>query len=145
MMSGFLEAVTQRPFWSETQIKELVRHDNEKKAQNLYGGTSRAAPAGPPAKLRAMLIFTTEKERTWLVVDQGMACWVLDDRRRERPQIWRTKLEEALPVRANETGSDRIGALKFGNRAKEWLYSKDLFSSEQPTDAIQRFLSSSSS
>jgi hypothetical protein len=142
MMSGFLDAVTQRTFWSEVQIRELVRYDSEKKGQQLYGRRSGVPPVIPLTSLRAMLIFTVEKEQTWLVADHTMVYCVLDDRRRERPQILaRVKLAEALPVHVDETGSERIGALQFGNKAKKWLYSKELFLNERPEQAISGFLS----
>ncbi len=142
MMDGILAAVSQRAFWSETRILDLVRNRDDRIVNALYGHADEGRSLGPPRDLRAMRIFASEQQQTWLVVDNRMAYCVLDDRRREEPRVqWGTKVENALPVRADENWSAGAGALRFGTRTKQWLYSKDLFKSESVSDAINRFLS----
>lgn len=139
-MLGFLAAVTQRPFWSEDQIRKLVR-DSNAKHQKLYQGTSGVGQVTSLTDLRAIRIFTSGKQQTWLVADSTTVYCVLDDRRREEPRTqWQTTLENVLPIVADENRSERTGLLRFGGRRKTWLYSKELFLNERPGDAIRRFL-----
>lgn len=140
-VDGILAAVSQRAFWTETQIREFVRDYYEKKVGALYRSTDTTKSEIPINDLRAMRIFVTDQQQTWLVADSGMANCVLDDRRREEPRLqWRTRLENVLPVQADENWSTTAGALRFGDRPREWLYSKELFPGEPVVAAITRFL-----
>jgi hypothetical protein len=146
-MSGILAAVSQREFLTEGQIKSFVKRSNESKRQALYEPTTDARPGAPPDNLRAMLIFITDKQQTWLVADSRTAYHVLDDRRREEPRIWRARLVDALPVQAteikDENWSARAGDLYFGNNPRKWIYSKNLFAHEHVQEVVTRFLSDS--
>jgi hypothetical protein len=142
-MSGLLAAVSQRPFWNETQIKEFVQ---QKKAEvrALFSGTENADSAVRSNNMRAKLILNTEKERTWLVADQGRVDWVLDDRRRETPRLRLTKQpKDALPVNAGEDYSEDVGTLTFGDMPQKWGYSKELFAPETAEEVVSQFLLSS--
>jgi hypothetical protein len=151
-MSGILAAVSQRElwdearikFWSEPRIKQMVADSVDKDVRALYPHEQARTAAGDAGDLRARLLFATGKQRTWLITDSLMVFCVLDDRRREEPRIlWKSKLQDALPVSADETWSEEAGVLHFGNRTKGWLYSKNLFSQEPVEVAISRFLSGS--
>jgi hypothetical protein len=142
VVDGILAVVSQRAFWTEMQIRELVRDDNEKKMEALHGYTDKTKSTIRLNDLRAMRIFATDEQQTWLVADSRMAYCVLDDRRLEEPRIkWRFKLDSALPVDADENWSTTTGVFGFGNRTKELLYTKELFTNEPAAIAINRFLS----
>jgi hypothetical protein len=146
VVDGILAAVSQRAFRTETQIREFVRDDIERKVETLYGQIDKAKSAIRLNDLRAMRIFATDQQQTWIVADSRMAYCVLDDRRREEPRIqWRTKLENVVPVKAGESWPTATGVVHFGNRPKEWLYSKELFSDEPADVTINRFLSGNKS
>lgn len=142
VVDGILAAVSQRAFRTETQIREFVRDSNEKVMEAWYGGTDKSKSAIRLDALRAMRIFATDQQQTWLVADSSMAYCVLDDRRREEPRNqWRTKKENVLPITVDDNRSTRTGVLHFGNRTKGWLYSKELFRDEPVAEALSRFLS----
>jgi hypothetical protein len=102
MMSGILAAVSQREFWSESQLKELVRKKNVEARQH-YDRTVYADPGSQPGDLRAMQVFASGRQQTWLLADAWKAYCVLDDRKWEEPRIqWRTKLTSAQPVHVDE-------------------------------------------
>jgi hypothetical protein len=148
VVDGILAAVSQRAFWTETQIREFVRDDNEKKAK-IWGAPDKSQSDIRLNNLRALRIFVTDQQQTWLVTDSRDVYCVLDDRGLECPGIrWRKKLETVLPVTpyslpppANEKWSATVGALHFGNWMKELFYSKDLFQGEAADVVITRFLS----
>jgi len=141
-MSGFLAALSQRPFLHEEQIKKFVRQKNTDRINSLYKRSIEAESTIRPGDLRAMLTFITEKRQRWLLIDEWAAYIVMDDRQWEKPQLqWRGKLEAALPVRADEAFSEDEGVLTFGDNQKKWLYSKKLFASRTAEDVISEFLS----
>ena len=130
MMDGILAAVSQRAFWSESRIKQLVR-DNDRKDMVLFYGHADNQDSRSQSDLRAMRILATDQQQTWLVRGSDTVHCVLDDRRREEPRVqWSALLADVLPVRADETWSTDAGVVRFGQRTKEWLYSKELFRSE---------------
>jgi hypothetical protein len=146
IITSILAAVSQRDFWSEEQIKSLVRENRPKTLQSLYGRAPPDMPANRADDLRAMQIFATDTQCTWLIADRWMAYCVLDDRGREEPRIqWRLGLEHIGPVQVDETWSETSGVLHFGDRPKGWLYSKDLFAHEPVQLAISRVLSGANS
>jgi hypothetical protein len=141
VVGGILAAVSQRAFWTETPIKELVRGHKEKVIESWYGRADRVRSPFPLGDLRAMRIFATDQQQTWLVVISGTAYCVLDDRRREEPRVqWWNRLESVLEVRADENWSVAAGVVRFGNNSKGWLYSKELFPNEAADIAISHFL-----
>jgi hypothetical protein len=144
VVDRILAVVSQRAFWTEVQIRELVRDDNEKKMEAFYGHTDKTKSATRLNNLRAMRIFATDEQQTWLVADCRMAYSVLDDRRLEEPRIkWRFKLDSVLPVHADENWSTTAGVLGFGNRTQKLLYTKEMFTNEPAAVVINHFLSGS--
>jgi hypothetical protein len=125
-MSGILEAVSFRSFWTEDQIKRFLARYVEHAVAVLHPQLS----AGPVdvQTLRALLIFSTSKQHTWLVADQFTLWCILDDRRREEPKVpWSTGRDKVEPIRASLHYSQDSGVLYLGARTKEWLFSKCLF------------------
>jgi hypothetical protein len=148
VVDGILAAVSQRAFWTETQIREFVRDDNDRKMEKRRLPADKSRLDIRLNDLRALRIFVTDQQQTWLVADSSGVYCVLDDRRLEKPGIrWRNKLETVLPVTpyalpspADEKWSATVGALHFGNWMKELFYSKDLFPGEAADVVITRFL-----
>jgi hypothetical protein len=138
--SAIMSAISQRPFWSETQIRELVSKKLQEQRHHLF---ANPMPDGIlSSNFRAMRIFATEEQQTWLLVDTVVVVCVLDDRRWQEPLFqWQRRLSDCLPVHAEADLSDEAGALQFGNMTKKWLYSKDLFRSGSATNTVTTFLS----
>jgi hypothetical protein len=85
----------------------------------------------------SILVFSTEKQRTWLVATDSHVYFILDDEcTRSSQRLIQTliPLEEALPVHAqredNLSGSFRLGKSAY------WYYSFDLVGA--PANATQR-------
>lgn len=114
--------VTRNPsgfdFLSEEALKEHVL-----RAGGIVVGTS---------KLRCLLFFTSEEQRSWLVVSDHGLAWVLDDveTRRAAQLVQRTSSWfDALPV-AVKRGSEGESVVYFGGEdTPGWYYSSSLFSS----------------
>jgi hypothetical protein len=141
-MSGFLAALSQRPFLREERVKDFVRQKNADWTNSLHKRAEATEAAIQAGDLRAMLTFITEKRQRWLIVDPWAAYIVLDDRQWEKPQLqWRGELAAALPVNADEHFSEDEGVLTFGDNPKKWLYSKKLFAPRPAEDAVTEFLS----
>jgi hypothetical protein len=102
---------------------------------------------------RALLIFATSKQQTWLVATSVKLYCVLDDLRDKAPVVWWHLLYEIGPegsvslftderevvyIHAAER-SPESGVIIFGPY-KEWLYSLKLFTSMPIEESICRLL-----
>lgn len=112
----------QREFWSKEEILGIV----EKSA--LYDLGEESTESAEP-----ILIFSTSKQQTWLIVTAARLYCVLDDIRRPQPDLqWVLQRDELvsggkLTARVHtKDKSDRTGLLDVGPR-QNWLYSKALF------------------
>jgi hypothetical protein len=77
-------------------------------------------------------IFETPRQHTWLVATTREVVCVLDDEKTRasgRLVQWRMALERAVPISAKR-GEGLSSLLSVGER-KNWLYSRDLFSSPE--------------
>jgi hypothetical protein len=75
-----------------------------------------------------LLIFSTERQHTWLIAtDKKLFCLLDDDNTRTSGKIiqWITNKGDATPVVARKY-KETVGLLDVGQR-KNWLYSSDLF------------------
>jgi hypothetical protein len=91
---------------------------------------------------RALLIFSTQTQQTWLVASTRRLYCILDDRRRPTAGIqWTMSLPEARkgPIESREYRG-RTGFLDIGRR-RDWLYSKNLFSQNGVVRAVESLLS----
>ena len=141
MLGGILAAVTQRDFWSERRILDHATRTVEETAKRLYTSLPDADRARAKVLLRAMLLFSTSKQRTWLVTDGCTLYSVLDDVRREEPSVQGLATGPDLqPVRAQYDQSPETGVVYFSKNGKDWLFSKDLFPDGDVVAAIHRFL-----
>jgi len=149
VVDGILMAAGPSAFRTETQIGELVRDNNETNMEKIDRIADSSRSEVRSNDLRALRIFATDQQQTWLVADLRMAYCVLDDRQFEKPRVeWRQKLENVLPVRtyeltspAQENWTTKVGVLHFGDGTTELYYSKELFQAESADVVITGFLS----
>ena len=88
-----------------------------------------------------MLIFSTSKQQTWIIADNMAVRIVLDDVRKEDPStLFRTKVQDALPVRVEADSRPTAGMVYLGSSTKGWFYSKKLFADRDPGTAITQFV-----
>jgi len=91
-------------------------------------GSSELTESGEKVN-QDLLIFSTRKQRTWLVsTDKKLFCLLDDDSTRTSGRIiqWVLKKEDAKPIEASKY-KWTVGLLSVGLR-KNWLYSTRLFS-----------------
>ena len=141
MLSGIIAAVSQRKFWDEDRIKRQVEQWVEDANKRLHARQPQLAHETNADNFRTMVLFSTPKQRTWLVADRWSVYCVLDDIRWEEPRVqWVAKPTEVQPRRAESDISPESGAVYFGEHGKDWLFSKDLFRGRDVVAAIQQFL-----
>src|SRR4051794_36672251 len=80
------------------------------------------------AAQRTLLIFSTSKQHTWLVVTEKLLICVLDDIRKDVPRVqWGMPIDTARTAQIDaRLKTERTGTLDIGER-KRWLYSTRLF------------------
>ena len=108
------------------------------------------------AAAKALLIFSTSKQQTWLVATRKRLYVVLDDLQSEQPVVWwqldieiteegipvlRTKDKNIVEIRAKEdpTGNREIGIIDIGTPTP-WFYSKTLCAPTPIEDSIKQLI-----
>jgi hypothetical protein len=122
-----------RSFATEQEIKDCVARS----ASTLKGGENYE-------QVRALLIFSTSKQHTWLIRTNARLYLVLDDRRKDDPKVqWSVPLAESrdFPINTKPDYTRRSGLVDFGPKHRDWLYTKRLFQEDDITIAIKRFIS----
>ena len=92
----------------------------------------------------ALLIFNTAKQQTWIVSCKGYVFCLLDDMELDIKNDfqlikWYSKKDEIVKViktRPSQRLSDKIGLVDFGERHKNWYYSKRLLSNEEMAETF---------
>jgi hypothetical protein len=100
-----------------------------------------------PESAKALLLFQTAKQRTWLVATRERLYCVLDDVRKPEPHInWslprRQVIEDGnvvLDIRPHDR-TERTELVDFGPEHRRWLYTRDLFERGDVASAIREFL-----
>ena len=116
--------------WPVDRIIQFV--EASKQCDEATGG--REAP-------EALLLFQTSRQQTWLVTTSQRLYCVLDDKRKNEPELrWVMNKDElvtgdALKV-ALETHdhSENSGLVDIGPNHKDWFFTKSLFADE-PVEA----------
>ena len=115
-----------RGFYDETEIIDYAKNSAGYDGEDLLTA-------------RALLIFRTNIQHTWLVASAERLYCLLDDVREDRPHVnwWFRKAElvqdgqVVVPIRAHERGGrkskENLGLVDIGDRHRNWLYSKRLF------------------
>ncbi|MDO8727088.1 MAG: hypothetical protein Q7J35_13550 [Candidatus Methanoperedens sp.] len=109
-----------RDFFSMPDIIEFVKNSGNYTDDNLK-------------KARALKIFQTSKQQTWLVsTDKAIYC-ILDDNRKDKPIVrWSNPksvilTDNTISIEIKERDySEKSGLLSIGKRM-DWLYTKKLF------------------
>jgi hypothetical protein len=115
-------------FCTSIGIKDLVQN-----SRNLTSSENM---------LEIMLVFQTQKQKTWLVSTNRQVFFLLDDeKRRSSQQIiqYRQALKDSLPVTARKE-SDLSGIFQLGSSAF-WYYSLDILGNpEESRLRLERFV-----
>ena len=129
-----------RPFLTVAQIKDVITQSLN---YSSHDGTD-------PAAARALLLFQTSTQQTWLVRTARRLYCILDDRRKPAPHInWSMatsdiatdgKLKLEVSFDEQSPVSSKSGLVHFGPKHRNWLYSKKLFASEPIAEQLDRFL-----
>lgn len=129
-----------RPFYTVAQIRDVITQSLN---YSSHDGTA-------PAAARALLLFQTSTQQTWLVRTERRLYCILDDRRKSSPHInWSMatadivadgKLELEVSFDERSPVSSKSGLVHFGPKHRNWLYSKKLFASEPVAEQLDRFL-----
>ncbi|MCY0095050.1 hypothetical protein [Hoeflea ulvae] len=129
-----------RPFLTPDQIRNVITQSVNYPS---HDGTD-------PARARALLLFQTSVQQTWLVRTERRLYCILDDRRKPTAHInWSMAMSEIvhnddllLEISLDEQSpvSSKSGLVHFGPSHRNWLYSKKLFASEPLAEQLDRFL-----
>lgn len=90
-----------------------------------------------PLESEILNIFSTKKQRSWLILSNKRLYFILDDIRKPKPKVIRSLDKNELifekkvivTLRFNENYSNSSGTVRFNDLPRGWLYSKRLFSS----------------
>jgi O-acetyl-ADP-ribose deacetylase (regulator of RNase III) len=92
--------------------------------------------------LKVMLVFQTQKQKTWLVSTNKQVFFLLDDKKRRSSQQiiqYRQALKDSLPVTTRKE-SDLSGSFQLGSSAF-WYYSLDILGNpEESRLRLERFV-----
>jgi hypothetical protein len=121
-----------RDFLSDSEIIDSV-------------ATSTAYSGEGTAQAKALLLFTTSTQQTWLIATTARLYCVVDDRRLPTPQMrWAMPLSEARtgPIVTREAAEryrNQAGLLNIGKRLN-WIYTKRLFLDRDVVDAVRELI-----
>lgn len=95
----------------------------------------------------ALLIFQTSNQQTWLVSTKERLYCILDDIRKDEPNInWSipkgrlvSKGGVNIEIRAGNK-SEKTGLLDIGTDHRNWLFSKDLFEQVDISNSIRSLI-----
>lgn len=131
------ELLSGRPdFSSETEIIRFVRN-----SKRFDSATEELTSA------QALLIFSTSKQHTWLISTARRLYCVLDDLRKDHPNInWSMSQSEVIKndqvslAIATRDKSDFTGLVDIGDSHQDWLYTKRLFSDAPIEERIRQLI-----
>jgi hypothetical protein len=121
-----------RPFADKSEIIEFIK--NSKHYDAAIEDKSIAD---------ALLIFQTSKQQTWLVSNSERLYCILDDLRKDKPNInWamhKSKVISSGKINLTITSrdeTDNSGRVDIGPRHTNWYFTKRLFSNSPVEDFI---------
>jgi hypothetical protein len=124
----------QDSFRSDGEIRKCIEHSKNYEGEN-------------PADSKTLLFFKTSKQRTYLVATDSRLYCILDDARKESPHInWsmpkNSLIENGKLIIAIQTRNktQNTGLVDISNSHKNWLFTKELFSSVGIEERIGDFL-----
>ena len=100
---------------------------------------SRNLPSEPSENIgsaKELLLFETTRQKTWLLVSNLRLFCILDDIAKDTFEVrWVMKKSEIieagkiiLPIAVHPEYKENTGLIDFGEKQKDWLFSKSLFS-----------------
>ncbi len=118
-------------FRSESEIKNLVKKSKNYKNEDV-------------ANSKILNFFNTSKQRSYLVTTDEMVYCIVDDSRKNEAKInW--SMGKELFASQSITLKDktvRTGLVNFGEKHKNWLYTKSIFNNEDNMkNSISKLLS----
>ena len=122
-----------RDFMSKSEITSFIRKSKHFDAQKE-----------DPKDAGALLIFQTSKQQTWIVSTSERLYCILDDIRKDNPNINWSMPKDAilkgnrmtLDITTREK-SDKTGLVDIGSKHRNWLFTKWLFENTKIEDRIQ--------
>ncbi len=117
--------------------KTLLRTPTE--TDRTMAGTLSAddVNGGPTAQMQELVVFETTKQRTTLKTEEpGVSCYLLNKEAASEKVQWslgREAIKRVISeddIRAHSGYKPRTGTFNIG-RHRNWLYSKNLFTSEE--------------
>jgi hypothetical protein len=121
-------------FRSAEEIKDSIKLSKNYEQEN-------------PSKAKLLTFFSTSNQKTYLVYTDKRVYCVLDDVRNTEPHInWsvsRDKImkDNQLQIKLEtRSKTDKTGLIDFGDKHKNWLYSKELFQNEDIVAEVEDFL-----
>jgi len=103
-----------------------------------------------PNSAQLLRIFSTSKQRTYLVSTPKRMYCILDDSRKDNPHInWsiaRNEVEKdgkvIVPISTSDK-TDNTGLVDIGPKHKNWLFTKALFRKTSVVDSIAKLIADS--
>ena len=91
---------------------------------------------------KALNFFKTSKQRSYLVVTDKMVYCIVDDVRKDSPRVnWSEKKEVFDPlVISTHPKTDKTGLVDFGDKHKNWLYTKANFINTEIASEVSSLL-----
>lgn len=83
--------------------------------------------------INRLILFSTTKQKTWIITNREWVFCFLDDISKDTFEL-RWKDKKALlrnEININHIYKEKTGIINFGENHKQWLYSKDLFSTQE--------------
>lgn len=122
-------------FRSEEEIKSYISNSKKYKQEN-------------PSDAKLLKIFSTSKQRTYLVITDKMIYCILDDARKNKPHLNWSKTRDnffdgknlTVAVTTREK-STTTGLVDFGSDHKNWLFTKSLFKDISIENKLKSLLS----
>ncbi|MBL0459776.1 hypothetical protein [Aeromonas dhakensis] len=107
---------TESSFRNEDEVKAAI-----KKSKNYKNEDVRSA--------KSLNFFKTSKQRSYLIATDDMVYCVVDDNREISPKVnWSEKKSSFDTSMINiKTKTDRIGLIDFGEKHKNWFFTKSKF------------------
>ena len=121
-------------FRSKSKIKEWIKNSKNYKGED-------------PRSAKLFMFFSTSKQRAYLVATERRLYCILDDSRKDYPHInWSmpkrdVKDRNGLKITiTSRDKSEKTGLVDISDKHKNWLYTKNLFSSKNIESSMAEFI-----
>lgn len=125
--------MSKKGFLSKEKIQEYISNSANFDARIEDSSTAEA-----------ILLFSTSKQKTWLIITNRRMYCILDDIRKNKPLIaWskpKSDLTKDNKVHLDVIAQDKtddIGIVNIGPKKKNWYYTKSLFNKTSLSTSIK--------